>query len=344
MQERVIELCAEIISKASVVGKKESEGPLGKHFDLFDVSDRFGAKTWEAAESEMQRRALNTALAKIRLKDSDLGALFAGDLLNQCVGSAYGLMDFDVPYFGLYGACSTCAEGLLLASVLVSHGNYPRTAAVTSSHYCSAERQYRLPIEYGGQRAPGAQWTVTGSGAFLLQRAEGISCGAVIRRAMPGKVRERGINDANNMGAAMAPAAEDTLVRYFTATETHPRDYDLIVTGDLGFEGGSILCDLMRADGYPISDCYSDCGMMIFDREGQDVHGGGSGCGCSAVVLAAHLLPLLERGELSKILFLSTGAMMSPDSIKQGQNIPAVAHLLEIHSPSVASNGKTKEE
>ena len=338
MREKTVALCAEIISKASVVGKKESEGPLGGQFDLFDTSDRFGEKTWEAAESEMQRRALNTALSKVRLRDCDLGALFAGDLLNQCVGSAYGLLDFDVPYFGLYGACSTCAEGLLLASVLVSHGVYPRTAAVTSSHYCSAERQYRLPIEYGGQRAPGAQWTVTGSGAFLLQRATQSPIGAVITRAMPGKVRERGINDANNMGAAMAPAAEDTLVRYFTATDTRPADYDLIVTGDLGFEGGSILCDLMRADGYPLSDRYTDCGMLIFDREEQDVHGGGSGCGCSAVVLAAHLLPMLERGELSRILFLSTGAMMSPDSIKQGRNIPAVAHLLELSSPDTAAS------
>ena len=330
MKERTISLCAAIVTAASVVGKKESEGPLKEGFDLFDETDRFGAKTWEAAESEMQRRALSTALAKARLRDCDLGALFAGDLLNQCVGSAYGLMDFDVPYFGLYGACSTCAEGLLLASVLVSNGIYSYTAAVTSSHYCSAERQYRSPIEYGGQRAPGAQWTVTGSGAFLLEKAGENEHRAVICRAMPGKVRERGINDAGNMGAAMAPAAEDTLNRYFASTDTRPEDYDLIVTGDLGFEGGSILCDLMRADGYPIADRYTDCGMLIYHREEQDVHGGGSGCGCSAVVLAAHLLPRLECGELSRILFLSTGAMMSPDSIKQGQNIPAVAHLLEI--------------
>ena len=330
MAKEWIGLCAAIVSSASAVGKKETEGPLGNAFDLCDDTDRFGAKTWEGAESEMQRMALNTALAKAQLADTDLGALFAGDLLNQCVGSAYGLLSFDVPYFGLYGACSTCAESLMLASTFVSNGIFDRCAAVTSSHYCSAERQYRFPIEYGGQRPPTAQWTVTGSGAFVVKKADPNDARPIIRRAMPGKVRERGVNDANNMGAAMAPAAEDTLLRYFAATETSPRDYDLIITGDLGFEGGNILCDLLRADGYPMDDIYNDCGRLIYDRKGQDVHGGGSGCGCSAVVLASHLLPRIERGELSRILFLSTGAMMSPDSIKQGQNIPAVANLLEI--------------
>ena len=283
----------------------------------------------------MQRMAFNTALAKAELHVGDVGVLFAGDLLNQCVGSAYGLLSFDIPYIGLYGACSTCAESLLLASVMVSNKIYRYCGAVTSSHYCSAERQFRTPIEYGSQRPPTAQWTVTGSGAFLLENAEHIDRRAIIRRAiirraMPGIVRERGIKDANNMGAAMAPAAEDTLTRYFRATGTQPSDYDLIVTGDLGYEGGSILCDLMRANGYSMADRYADCGMLIYRQLEQDVHCGGSGCGCSAVVLAAHLLPKLERGELERILFLSTGAMMSPDSIKQGQCIPAVAHLLEI--------------
>lgn len=329
MRKELIELDAEILTAASVVGKKEHEGPLGHLFDLCDTNDRFGMKTWEAAESEMQRLALNTALAKSQKKETDVGALFAGDLLNQCVGSAYGLLAFDIPYFGLYGACSTCAEGLLLASVMVSNGVFDLCGAVTSSHYCSAERQYRTPLEYGGQRPPTAQWTVTGAGAFLLQSANSRSP-VIIRRGMPGKAMEKGVNDANNMGAAMAPAAEDTLVRFFRATHTAPADYDMIVTGDLGYEGGSILCDLLKADGYPMTDRYSDCGMRIYFREGQDVHGGGSGCGCSAAVLAAELYPKLARGELSHILFLSTGAMMSPDSIKQGQNIPAVAHLLEI--------------
>jgi stage V sporulation protein AD len=331
MEKEWIELEAAILAAASAAGKKESAGPLGEQFDIRSEDDRFGGKTWEESESEMQRQVFNTALAKAGLKDAEIGALFAGDLLNQCVGSAYGLLDFDIPYFGLYGACSTCAEGLLLASVLVSTGVFRHCGAVTSSHNCSAERQYRTPLEYGGQRTPTAQWTVTGAGAFLLgQVREARPSSAVIRRGMPGKVLERGINDANNMGAAMAPAAESTLVRFFESTGEQPQNYDLIVTGDLGYEGGTILCDLMRADGFDISDRYADCGQLIYHRQAQDVHGGGSGCGCSAVVLASHLLPQLERGQLRRILFLSTGAMMSPDSIKQGKNIPAVAHLLEI--------------
>ena len=332
MAKEWIDLDAAVIASATAVGKKETDGPLGTLFDLCDDTDRFGAKTWESAESEMQRMAFNTVLSKAELKDTDVGALFAGDLLNQCVGSAYGLLSFDVPYFGLYGACSTCAESLLLSSVMVSHGVFEHCAAVTSSHYCAAERQYRTPIEYGGQRAPTAQWTVTGAGAFIVGKRRGTGH-PVIVRGMPGIVRDRGVNDANNMGAAMAPAAEDTLVRYFRATETRPENYDLIVTGDLGFEGGTILCELLRADGYPMAERYTDCGQLIYARKAQDVHGGGSGCGCSAVVLASYLLPKLSKGELSRILFLSTGAMMSPDSIKQGQNIPAVAHLLEIVKP-----------
>ncbi|MBQ7336516.1 MAG: stage V sporulation protein AD [Clostridia bacterium] len=334
MAKNAVRLNAEIFAAASAVGKKESNGPLGELFDLRDETDRFGQKTWEGAESEMQRMAFNTALAKAECHDADVGALFAGDLLNQCVGSAYGLLSFDIPYFGLYGACSTCAEGLLLASIMVSNAVFDICGAVTSSHYCSAERQYRTPLEYGAQRTPTAQWTVTGSGAFLVRdanRRTGMrASGAVIKRGMPGRAMEKGVNDAGNMGAAMAPAAQDTLVRFFQETGEAPENYDLIVTGDLGFEGGSILEDLMRAEGYPMGERYTDCGKLIYDRERQDVHGGGSGCGCSAVVLASYLLPRLERGELRRILFMSTGAMMSPDSIKQGQNIPAVAHLLEI--------------
>ncbi len=335
MKQEWFELDAEVISSASVVGNKERQGPLGALFDLCDTSDRFGMKTWEAAESEMQRLCFNTLLAKAGLRDTDIGALFAGDLLNQCVGSAYGLMNFDVPYFGLYGACSTSGESLLLASTMVTHGVCSRCAAVTSSHYCAAERQYRNPLEYGAQRPPTAQWTVTGSGAFLVEKAHEHPTHAVIRRGFPGRVTERGIKDANNMGAAMAPAALDTLLRFFHSTGSAPEDYDLIVTGDLGYEGGTILCELMQSEGYDLAPRYSDCGQRIYFRTEQDVHGGGSGCGCSAVVLAAELLPKLEKGEWSRLLFLPTGAMMSPDSIKQGQNIPAVAHLLEIHAPSL---------
>ena len=327
MSQGELKLDARILSCASAVGGKEADGPLGDRFDFCDPDNRFGRKTWESSESEMQRIALNAALAKGKLHDRDLDALLAGDLLNQCVGSAYGLLAFDVPYFGLYGACSTCAEGLLLAASLVSGGLCERCAAVTSSHYCSAERQYRTPLEYGAQRPPTAQWTVTGAGAFVVGTGDR---GAHVTRGMVGKALERGVNDANNMGAAMAPAAADTLVRFFSATGMRPEDYGLIVTGDLGFEGGSILEDLMRVEGYPMGDRYTDCGQLIFDRGRQDVHGGGSGCGCSATVLAAYLLPELQKGRWERILFLGTGAMMSPDSIKQGESIPAVAHLLEM--------------
>lgn len=331
MKKGLLDLDAEIQSAASVVGQKEYDGPIGSCFDLHGDDDRFGKKTWEKAESEMQRLALNTALAKGEFAESDIDTLFAGDLLNQCIGSAYGLIDFNIPYFGLYGACSTAAEGLLLASVMVSAGFATRTCAVTSSHNCSAERQYRTPIEYGGQRPQTAQWTVTGSGAFVVGRTTGRGL-ARVTGGMPGIVVEKGITDANNMGAAMAPAAANTLRRYFEATGDKPGDYDCILTGDLGYEGGSILCDLLLIDGIDIRGVYADCGQIIYDRKAQDMHAGGSGCGCSAVVLASYFLPRIRRGDLRRVLFLGTGAMMSPDSIKQGGAIPGIAHLLRLET------------
>ncbi len=317
---------AAIISASSVVGKYEHEGPLGDCFDLHDSTDKFGMKTWERAESEMQRLAFNTALAKASASERDVEALFAGDLLNQCVGSSYGLLDFDIPYFGLYGACSTAAESIMLASAFVNAGYYSTAAAVTSSHYCSAERQYRTPLEYGAQRSPTAQWTVTGAGAFIL-RGEGR---VRVCEALPGIVVEKGINDASNMGAAMAPAAANTILRYFSASGHSLDDFDGIFTGDLGYEGGSILCELLVAEGLDIRGKYNDCGMLIYDKDSQDMHSGGSGCGCSAVVLASHLLPKLEKCELRRILFIGTGAMMSPASLQQGEAIPGVAHLLAV--------------
>ena len=335
MIQKDIRLRACIASAATVVGKKEKDGPLGNLFDLHDPDNKFGQKTWELAEGEMQRRAFGLALSRLGKKDKDVGAIFAGDLQNQCVGSAYGLISYDIPYFGLYGACSTCAEGLLLASIAVSANAFPLCGAVTSSHFCAAERQYRSPLEYGSQRAPTAQWTVTGSGAFLVGLSEDYPDAVRIVGGMPGKAQDYGINDANNMGAAMAPAAADTLKRYFHATQTAPEDYDRIITGDLGFEGGSVLCELLLADGIDLRPRYGDCGQMIYHRQAQDVHGGGSGCGCSASVLGAYLLPKVKCGEWKRILFLATGAMMSPDSIKQGGNIPAIAHLLELEAPKI---------
>ena len=331
-------LGAAILAASSAVGKKEKEGPLGDLFDFSDPTDRFGQKTWERSESEMQRIVFSGAAGKLGIGEEDIDAVFAGDLLNQCVGSAYGLLQFDIPYFGLYGACSTCAEGLTLAAMTVSAGLYRRAASVTSSHNASAERQSRNPLEYGGQRPPTAQWTVTGAGAFIVGKACG-DASALIADVMPGVVVEKGIKDAANMGAAMAPAAADTVLRYLDENGKKPADFDLIVTGDLGFEGNSILHDLLAVAGAETArtGLLTDCGMMIFDRERQDVHSGGSGCGCSAAVLAAYLLPRLKSGMLKNILFIGTGAMMSPSSTKQGEAIPAVAHLVHLTSPSGGS-------
>ncbi len=326
MKKSVINLSSSFLCYGNVVGKKEFEGPLGSYFDFNSDDGYFGMNTWEKAESEMQRLAFNIALKKKGLGFDAIGALFAGDLLNQCVGSAYGLAGCMIPYFGIYGACSTSAEGIILSSILTTHGIYERCAAVTSSHFCSAERQFRTPLEYGGQRTPTSQWTVTGSGAFVIGSQ---GAGSVkICAACPGRVIDAGINDPNNMGAAMAPAAADTLCRYFRETGEDPKDYDMILTGDLGYEGSAILCELMSVEGYKIQGIQRDCGVLIFDRDRQDTHAGGSGCGCSAAVLSAYILPMMEKKNLKKILYMATGALMSPDSVKQGQSIPSIGHLL----------------
>lgn len=328
MKNQILKTNAKLICAASIVGHKEHEGPIGNCFDMYDKTDRFAQSTWEKSESEMQKRSLTLALSKMNLSENDVDALFAGDLLNQCIGSAYGLLDFDIPYFGLYGACSTAVEGIMLASIGITGGFFKRCATVVSSHFCSAEQQYRTPLEYGGQRSPTAQWTVTGSGAFILGNGE--KGGVFITEAMPGIVIDKGINDAANMGAAMAPAALDTLIRYFEQSHTSPQDYDAIFTGDLGLEGSKILKELMFVEGYDLGDTYFDCGNIIFDRESQDVHSGGSGCGCSAVVLASYILPKLNSGEIKNALLIGTGAMMSPSSLKQGLSIPAIAHLIKL--------------
>ncbi len=346
---RLIRTDAVIRAAAAVVGGKEHAGPLGDCFDFFNDRDRFGEDTWERAESEMQRIALGTALAKAKTAPERVDLLFAGDLLNQCVGSAYGLESFGIPFCGLYGACSTAAEGLLLAAGAVSGGMAEVAAVVTSSHNAAAERQFRTPLEYGGQRPPTGQWTVTGAGAFVVEAVDTRSASgcdvagadgggaslplARITAVMPGIVVDAGITDQTHMGAAMAPAAVSTLERYFAASGTAPGDYDLIVTGDLGWEGSRILCDLMAAGGCDIAERHTDCGKLIFSRNTQDTHSGGSGCGCSAAVLAGYLLPKLMAGEIERLLFLATGALMSPDAVKQGRSIPGVAHLVCLKSP-----------
>ncbi len=330
MQKGIIKLNnrPSLICAASVVGKKEMEGPLSGKFDTNDDTDTFGKPTWEQSESEMQRIALNTVMEKGGFKIHDIDAVFAGDLINQCTSSGYGLANFDTQFFGLFGACSTMAESLVLSSMLVDSGKYSRCACVTSSHNCSAERQFRFPLEYGGQRTPTAQWTVTGAAAVII--GEHTEEKPYVCHVLPGRVCDKGITDSANMGAAMAPAAVDTLKRYFTESGTLPRDYSAIFTGDLGYEGSSILVDFLRIEGYDISKVHNDCGLLIYDREKQDVHAGGSGCGCAATVLAAKILPELESGALSDILFIATGAMMNTASTQQGLTIPGIAHLVHI--------------
>lgn len=316
-----------IIASASVVGRHERQGPFGSCFDSFDDTERFGMESWEQAEGEMQRKALEIAMSKAKLSDRDIDGIFAGDLINQCTSSSYGLLSFDIPHFGLYGACSTCALSLLISAIAISEGAFENCAAVTSSHFCSAERQFRTPIEYGGQRTPTSQRTVTGAGAFILShRASGVK----ITEAMGGISCDMGIRDANNMGAAMAPAVVSTLLRYFDATHSSPQNFDKIITGDLGFEGYGIVIDLMEKEGFDMRQVYTDCGLVIYNREKQDMHAGGSGCGCSAVMLASHFINEVKNGVLKNILFIGTGALLSPMLVQQGMSIPGIAHLVKI--------------
>jgi len=315
-----------IIGHANIVGKKEGDGPLRDSFDHIEQDDTFGEKTWEKSETSMQKMALAMALDKAGQAGSNLDYLFAGDLLNQCIGSAFAVRGHDVPFFGLYGACSTMGEGLSLAAMMLDGGFASFTGVVTSSHFCSAERQYRTPLEYGSQRTPTAQWTVTGAGAAILAKD---GTGPQITHITTGKVVDKGIKDANNMGAAMAPAAYATLSAHFQDTGRDPSFYDLIVTGDLGLLGKEIVQDFFQADGIDL-DNYDDCGTIIYDLKGQDVHCGGSGCGCAAVVLTGYLLNGMREGRWNQILFCPTGALLSPTSTQQGESIPAICHAVAI--------------
>ena len=315
-----------IVAHANVVGKKEGQGPLRDSFDYIDSDDTFGQPTWEKSESTMQKQALSLALNKAGLAASGIDWLFAGDLLNQCISSSYAAREQNIPFFGLYGACSTMGEGLALASITLDGGFGAHAAVTASSHFCSAERQYRTPLEYGGQRPPTTQWTVTGAGAVILAR-EGD--GPRITHVTVGKIVDKGIKDANNMGAAMAPAAADTLLAHFRDTGRTPAFYDLIVTGDLGILGSELLLELLRREGIQMPN-HTDCGMLIFDPEKQDVHSGGSGCGCCASVLTGYLLNALEAGRWKNILFCPTGALHSPTACCQGESIPGICHAIAI--------------
>ena len=312
-------------SYASVVGKKEGEGPLGQCFDEIVQDSHFGKDTWEQAESRFQLEAVSHAVRKAGMTKEDLQLICSGDLINQCIGSTFGLRELGIPFLGLYGACSTMAEGLIISSLITASGAVKTAAAVTSSHFSTAERQFRFPLSYGGQRTPTSQWTCTAAGAVILSACEGkvrIAGGCI------GRIADMGISDINNMGSAMAPAAADTIRRYLISTGTSPADYDCIVTGDLGSVGSSLLKDVLLKQGIDISAQHLDCGAMIFDPDTQDTHCGGSGCGCSASVLCGRFLPALEKGDMKNILFAATGALMSPMSLQQGESIPAIAHLV----------------
>ena len=314
-----------VLSYACVGGKFEKQGPLGNCFDVLNEDSFFGEKTWEKAESAMQKKVLQRALEKARLKPRDLDYILAGDLLNQCIGSSFGLRDFGIPFYGLYGACSTMGESLSLAAMLIDGGFARRAAAVTSSHFCTAERQYRMPVPYGNQRPPTAQWTATAAGCTILADD---GPGPYITHITCGKIVDRGIGDVNNMGAAMAPAAYDSLAAFFRDTETTPKDYDLVITGDLGELGHSIVRDFFSRDGVDLGENFQDCGLLLYDRQAQDMHAGASGCGCSASVLNGYLLTEMRRGRWKRILFAPTGALLSPTSSFQGESIPGICHVV----------------
>lgn len=320
-----------VVSFSAVGSEKEAEGPLGKNFDKIIYDPMAGQKTWEQAESAFQREAVSLALSKGNIKAEDLDFAFAGDLLNQCTSSSFALESFPFPYLGQYGACSTMAQCLVMGAVTLESKSARQCLCVTSSNFCSAERQYRFPLLYGGQRTPTAQWTVSGAGSVILSR-EFSGRAPMISRATVGRIVDLGVTDANNMGAAMAPAAAQTIKDFFEDTGEKVSDYDRIFTGDLGEVGSALLYELLEKEGISIRSNHADCGLLIYDRQKQDVHAGGSGCGCAASVLCSHILPRLQSGVYNRVLLIATGALLSPTSGMQGSSIPSVAHLVELIS------------
>ncbi len=319
------------LSHSAVGGYEEGRGAFGSKFDFIDTTDSFGQKTWELSEAEMARSAVNIALGKANISHTDLSFMIGGDLQNQCVASSIGAASFGVPFFGVYGACSTCTESIaLLSSVLSSCEGDVLGCAVTSSHNSAAERQFRTPIEYGGQRNRSAQWTATAAGAFILTTAK--TKNPYVLEAMAGRIIDGATRDAANMGPAMAFSAADTIISYFNESEYSPKDFDYIITGDLGYAGSAVLCDILSEKLPMAKGRHIDCGTLLYDKNKQDTHSGASGCGTSASVLSCHFLPLLKEGKIKRILLLSTGALMSPSSVMQGQNIFGTAPLVHICS------------
>ena len=318
-----------ILSTASIVGPKEKDGPLHSYFDQCLEDEFWGEKSWEKAESKMIKETVNMAISKSKLPSSNIDFCFAGDLLNQCISSSFGLRESNIPYFGIFGACSTFGEALTLGSMSIDGGFAENVVCAVSSHFCSAEKQFRFPLELGNQRPPSSQWTVTGSGCAILSKT---GDGPYITAITPGKIVDMGIKDANNMGAAMAGAAQDTLLMHFKDTGRKPSYYDAIFTGDLGHVGKDILIDLMETKGYNIKSNYNDCGVLIFDKEKQDTHSGGSGCGCSASVFSGYIMQMLLDKKYNKILLMPTGALMNSTSSQQGESIPGIAHAVAIEN------------
>ena len=315
-----------ILSFSSTVGKKEGEGPLGGCFDVVEEDSHFGKETWEQAECEMLMQTVKHAIKKAGLKPEDINCIFSGDLINQCLSTSYGLRSLEIPFLGIFGACSTMAEGILIASIFSSacEGKF---CAATSSHFSTAERQFRLPLSYGGQRTPSAQWTCTASGSVVVSTK---GTAPFVNAVSVGTIVDLGINDANNMGAAMAPAAANTIKTYLEDSGLTPEDFDCIVTGDLGTVGSQLLHELLLKDNIDITKQHKDCGVMMFDIENQDVHAGGSGCGCSASILCGYFLPKVQSGEIQNMIFAATGALISPAALQQGETIPGISHLVHI--------------
>lgn len=322
-----------IRASASIAGSKEGGGPLGDLFDMVGVDDKFGSNTWEEAESTLQKETLQLAIGKAGLSGEDIRFLLAGDLLAQSMASSFGLASFQIPLIGLYGACSTCGLSLALAAALIVGGMAQYVASVTSSHFASAEKEFRYPLGYGNQRPLSATWTVTGSGAFILSSLKGKKDRAVITGLTIGKIVDLGMKDSMNMGACMAPAASSLICQHFADFGRTPEDYDRIITGDLGLVGQRVLLDMLAEKGFDLSGKHMDCGIEIYDEK-QDAHAGGSGCGCSAVVLSAMILKKLEEGEWKRVLFVPTGALLSKTSFNEGKSIPGIAHALVLEGCS----------
>lgn len=316
-----------ILETASIVGPKESEGPMAKYFDQCLTDEFWGEKTWEKAESKIIKETVNTVISKSGIPSKDIDFCFSGDLLNQCISSSFGLRALNIPFFGVFGACSTFVESMCLGSVFIESGAAKYVLCATSSHFCSAEKQFRFPLELGNQRPPTSQWTVTGSGASILGH---VGEGPYITHITPGKIVDMGIKDANNMGAAMAPAALDTIIQHFEDTGRKPSYYDAIISGDLGHIGKDILNEMMQSKGYNIKSLYNDCGVLMFDKNKQDTHSGGSGCACIGTIFSGYFFKELKEKRIRRLLLVATGALMNSTSTQQGESIPGIAHAISI--------------